>query len=202
MKTLWLATGNLHKLEEVKTILGRDYNLKSLKDLPKPMEIEENGNSYLENAEIKARAVFEIVNQPVFADASGLEVDALNGEPGIHSARFSGPETNHERNIAKLLKTLEGVPREKRTARFRCIIVYIDETGASTNFEGIFPGYIGFKKSGSGGFGYDPVFYLEHNDRSVAQIPPDEKNRISHRGLAVAKLKQHLDKQQAGQFNQ
>lgn len=195
MKSLWVATGNQHKLEEIKKILGQGYLLKGLKDLSEPLEIEETGNSYLENAEIKARTLFERVRQPVFADDSGLEVDALNGRPGIHSARFSGHDTNHERNITKLLKNLEGVPEEKRTARFRCIIVYIDEAGNSESFEGIFPGFIGFQKCGSGGFGYDPVFYLKPDNRSVAQIPADEKNRISHRGLAVAKLKKYLEKQ-------
>ena len=139
MKTIWVATGNAHKLEEIGEILGPGVQLKSFKDIANAPEVVENGETYLANAEIKARALFGLVNEPVFADDSGLEVDALNGQPGIHSARYSGPDTNHERNIDKLLDELADVPESKRTARFRCVIVYIDETEKAINLKGFFP---------------------------------------------------------------
>lgn len=192
MKTIWIATGNAHKLVEISEILGPGVALKSFKDVANPPEVVENGSTYLENAEIKARALFSIVGQPVLADDSGLEVDALGGRPGIHSARFSGDDTNHDRNISKLLKELGDLPPEKRTARFRCVIVYIDQNGVSHNFEGVFPGYIGFSRSGLGGFGYDPVFFLEERNCSVAELSSEEKNRLSHRSLAIEKLKKFL----------
>lgn len=192
MKTIWVATGNAHKLGEMKNILGEDFELKSLKDLPDFPEIVEDGNSYLENAEIKAQAIFQHIRKPVFADDSGLEVDALDGRPGIHSARYSGPDATHESNINKLLEELGITDIKNRTARFRCVIVFIDSRGVSHNFEGILPGYIGFERSGEGGFGYDPIFFLKGQDCSVAELPDIEKNRISHRGIAVAKLKKFL----------
>ncbi len=192
MKTIWVATGNAHKLIEISEILGSDILLKSFKDIENSPDVVEDGSTYLENAEIKARALFSIVGQPVIADDSGLEVDALGGRPGIHSARYSGDDTNHDRNISKLLKELDDLPLEKRTARFRCVIVYIDQNGVSHNFEGIFPGYIGFARSGQGGFGYDPVFFLKERNCSVAELSSEEKNRLSHRSLAIEKLKKFL----------
>ena len=192
MKTIWVATGNAHKLIEISEILGSDILLKSFKDIENSTDVVEDGSTYLENAEIKARALFSIVGQPVIADDSGLEVDALGGRPGIHSARYSGDDTNHDRNISKLLKELDDLPLEKRTARFRCVIVYIDQNGVSHNFEGIFPGYIGFARSGQGGFGYDPVFFLKERNCSVAELSSEEKNRLSHRSLAIEKLKKFL----------
>ena len=193
MKTIWVATGNAHKLEEIGEILGPGVQLKSFKDIANAPEVVENGETYLANAEIKARALFGLVNEPVFADDSGLEVDALNGQPGIHSARYSGPDTNHERNIDKLLDELADVPESKRTARFRCVIVYIDENGKSHKFEGVFPGQISFERSGKGGFGYDPIFFLPKHGCSVAELQAEEKNRISHRGIAVKNLKDFLN---------
>lgn len=189
MKTIWVATANSHKLEEISAILGPNILLKSFKDLVGAPEVEENGHTYRENALIKARALFDLVHEPIFADDSGLEVDFLHGRPGIHSARFSGSDTNHERNIKKLLAELGDVPVEKRTARFRCVIAYLDETGKDQFFEGIFHGHIAFSCSGIGGFGYDPVFIPQGHDCSVAELSSDEKNSISHRSLAVEKLK-------------
>ena len=141
---------------------------------------------------IKAKALYEIVHEPVFADDSGLEVDALDGKPGIHSARFSGPDTNHPRNIAKMLQVLQGVPEEKRTARFRCVIVYLDEKGETHEFSGTLEGRIGFECLGDGGFGYDPIFMLPERNCSVAQLPASEKNVISHRAHALEKLKAYF----------
>lgn len=189
---LWVSTKNTHKVEEISQILGPSCLISSLLDIPDFPDVEENGFSYRENAEIKARALFSVVNEPVFADDSGLEVDALNGRPGIHSARFSGEDTDHNRNITKLLAELQGVPEEKRTARFRCVIVYIDAAGSAHEFVGVLEGRIGFERLGNGGFGYDPVFMLPEKGCSVAQLPAEEKNRLSHRAFAVEKLRNFL----------
>lgn len=189
---LWVSTKNAHKVEEISHILGSSCQVKSLLDLPDFPDVEENGSSYRENAEIKARALHSAVRQPVFADDSGLEVDALGGRPGIHSARFSGNDTNHDCNISKLLSELEGVPEHERTARFRCVIIYIDAHGVSHEFVGTLEGWIGFERLGKGGFGYDPVFMLPEKRCSVAQLAADEKNRLSHRAFAVEKLKKFL----------
>lgn len=189
---LWVSTRNAHKVEEIKEILGPQCFIRSLFDLPGFPDVEENGFTYRENAEKKARALFDKVNEPVFADDSGLEVDALQGRPGIHSARFSGNDTNHARNIVRLLEDLRDVPEHKRTARFRCVIVYIDSSGQAHEFVGLLEGRIGFVCQGDGGFGYDPVFLLPERNCSVAQLPACEKNRISHRAYAVEKLKKFL----------
>lgn len=189
---IWVATKNAHKVEEIQQILGDLYVVKSLLDIPDFPDIEENGATYGENALIKAKSLWEKVKEPVFADDSGLEVDALNGAPGLYSSRYSGPDATHEKNIDKLLSELKNVPDGERGARFRCVIAYIDENGNNHEFEGIFPGKIGYERSGAGGFGYDPVFYLPDRNCSVAEIPAGEKNRISHRGLAVEKFKNYL----------
>ncbi|EKD81385.1 MAG: hypothetical protein ACD_39C01832G0003 [uncultured bacterium] len=189
---IWVSTRNAHKAEEIAHILGQDCRIKTLLDLPDFPDIEETGDSYRANAELKARALWEKVKEPVFADDSGLEVDALNGRPGIYSARFSGPDTNHPRNIARLLTELGDLPVEKRSARFRCVIVYIDQKGMAHEFVGIVEGYIGFECLGKGGFGYDPVFMLPDRGCSVAQLPAVEKNLISHRARAVEQLKTFL----------
>lgn len=189
---LWVATRNAHKAEEIAHILGPACQIKTLLDLPDFPDIDESGDSYRANAELKARALWEKVKEPVFADDSGLEVDALNGRPGIHSARFSGPDTNHPRNIAKLLEELGDLPVDKRSARFRCEIIYLDQSGNAHEFVGTLEGYIGFSCAGSAGFGYDPVFMLHERGCSVAQLANHEKNAISHRARAVEKLKAFL----------
>ena len=125
---IWVATQNEHKVEEISAILA-PIQVKSFLDLKNIPEVDENGSTYFENAMIKAKALHEIVKEPVMADDSGLEVDALDGKPGIHSARFSGSDTNHARNVAKMLEVMKDVPDEKRTARFRCVIAYIDAEG-------------------------------------------------------------------------
>ena len=191
-----LATNNKHKLLEVREILSpHKIIVYGLGDLASKLEdVEENGKTYAENALIKAKALYNIVHEPVFADDSGLEVDALDGKPGIHSARFSGPDTNHARNVAKMLEVLKDVPDEKRIARFRCVIFYIDEKGETHEFTGTLEGKIGYKPLGDGGFGYDPIFMLPERNCSVAQLPASEKNVISHRAYAVEKLKKFLNK--------
>ncbi len=188
---IWVSTRNAHKAEEISHILA-PCKIRTLLDLPDFPDVEENGSSYRENAELKARALFEKVGEPVFADDSGLEVDALGGRPGIHSARFSGLDTNHARNIDKLLADLQNVTEAARTARFRCVIVYIDAGGTAHEFVGTLDGRIGFERRGKAGFGYDPVFMLPERGCSVAELPAAEKNSISHRASALAGLKSFL----------
>jgi len=190
---VWVSTKNAHKAEEIGQIMGSTCQIRTLLDLPDFPDIDENGDSYRANAELKARALWEKVREPVFADDSGLEVDALNGRPGIHSARFSGPDTNHPRNIDKLLAELGDLPVENRSARFRCVIVYLDQQGVAHEFVGTVEGYIGFERLGHGGFGYDPVFMLPDRNCSIAQLPATEKNAISHRARAVELLKAFLN---------
>ena len=192
MKNIWVATKNTHKVEEISAYL-KGYKINSLLDIKDFPDVEENGSSYSENAELKARALFNYVKEPVFADDSGLEVDALNGGPGIHSARYSGEPVNHDRNISKLLQELKCVPKEKRTARFRCVIIYIDENGKSYEFSGTLEGEIAFKRSGTQGFGFDPVFFLPQKGCSVAELPMEEKNTFSHRANALKKLATYLN---------
>lgn len=190
---LWIATGNRHKLQEIGAILGSTVNLRCQLDLPGMGDVAETGHTYHENAEIKAKALWELVKEPVFADDSGLEVDALGGRPGIHSQRYSAPNPTHEKNIDKLLNELADLPEEKRSARFRCVVCYIDDAGSATFFEGTLEGWIGFERRGKGGFGFDPVFMLPERGCSVAELSEEEKNRISHRGRAVEALKRHLN---------
>lgn len=188
---IWVATQNAHKVQEISAILS-PINIKSFLDLENAPEVDENGNSYAENAAIKAKALYDIVHEPVFADDSGLEVDALGGKPGIHSARFSGPDTNHARNVAKMLDVLKDVPEEKRTARFRCCIIYIDANGETHEFNGTLEGRIAFERHGEGGFGYDPIFFLPDKNCTIAELSSSEKNTISHRAYALEKLKNYF----------
>lgn len=188
---IWVATQNAHKVEEISSILA-PIQVKSFLDLENAPDVDENGSTYFENAMIKAKALHEIVHEPVMADDSGLEVDALGGKPGIHSARFSGPDTNHARNVAKMLEVMKDVPEEQRTARFRCVIAYIDAEGNSHEFCGTLEGKIGHERLGDGGFGYDPIFMLPEKNCSVAQLSAAEKNVISHRAYALEKLKNYF----------
>ena len=189
---LWVASANKHKVEEIRHILGPTVQVRSLIDLPDFGEIEETGETFRENVAIKARALWKHVKEPVFADDSGLEVDALGGRPGVYSMRYSAPNPTHEKNIDKLLGELKNVPLEKRTARFRCTVCYIDALDKEHFFDGTIEGLIGFDRRGAGGFGFDPVFFLPDFKKMMAELSADEKNRISHRGRAVQKLKEHL----------
>ncbi|MGH2812528.1 MAG: RdgB/HAM1 family non-canonical purine NTP pyrophosphatase, partial [Actinomycetota bacterium] len=158
-------------------------------DLP---AVEESGESYLENALIKARAISEATAKPALADDSGIEVDALGGRPGIHSARFAGPEATDAQNNAKLLSMLEGVPPEGRTARYRCVAVLVFPDGREIAGVGACEGSIEFEPRGSGGFGYDPYFVPEGESQTMAELTPERKNEISHRGRALRGLADQL----------
>jgi XTP/dITP diphosphohydrolase len=190
---IWVATRNAHKVEEIAEILGPGVEVRSMLDLPEFPDVEETGANFRDNAALKARALYQHLHEPVFADDSGLEVDALGGRPGVYSNRYSAPNPSSEKNIDKLLLELGDVPVGKRGARFRCSIVFIDADGREHVFDGTLDGEIGYERRGKGGFGFDPVFMLPDRGCSVAELSSEEKNRISHRGRAVAALKTMLN---------
>ena len=167
-------------------------NVVSLNDFPEIPEIVEDGKSFLENALKKGRAVAEATGEPVLADDSGLEVDALGGAPGIHSARYAGDDADDLQNNRKLLEELKGIPTAKRAAAFRCVMVLYSPDGRFEAFEGLWEGRIAETPAGKGGFGYDPLFFLPGEGMTVAQLSPEVKNSVSHRAQAFAKLKERL----------
>ncbi|MFA4920343.1 MAG: XTP/dITP diphosphatase [Thermodesulfovibrionales bacterium] len=187
------ASKNNGKTKEIRSMLeGLDFALFSLNDYNDIPEIIEDGKTFLENALKKARVVSELTGEVVLADDSGLEVDYLGGEPGIYSSRYSGENATDESNIQKLLESLKGVPTEKRGASFRCVLVLYRPDGTFENFEGKFQGRIHDRPVGKRGFGYDPVFFLPERGITVAELPPEVKNTISHRAQAFNKLKKNL----------
>lgn len=194
--TVVVATGNAHKVTEIEAILApvmpgtSFYALGELGDFPEPVE---NGDSFTENAIIKAQAACEQTGLPAVADDSGLVVDALSGEPGIMSARWAGVHGDDARNNAKLMREMEGVADEDRTARFHSSVVLIYPDGSVLTGEGDCEGMIGREPKGKNGFGYDPLFWpAETPGRTMAELEPAEKNAISHRGYALADLARQL----------
>lgn len=188
MKELVLASGNKGKMAEFQRLLeGLDVQIHSMKEYPEIGEIVEDGSTFAENALIKARAVCKATGKPAMADDSGLAVDALNGAPGIYSARFAGEQRSDADNNAKVLQLLEGVEDGKRTARFFCVIAIVLPDGREYTVEGTCEGTILHALQGEGGFGYDPLFYVESLDKTFAELTMEEKNRISHRGHANRK---------------
>lgn len=192
MKKLIFATNNAHKLEEVSAIIGNKLTLVTLREAGITEDIPENEPTIEGNALAKARYVWEKTGCDCFADDTGLEVDVLNGAPGVHSARYATDGHNFEANRAKLLCELEG--KSDRKARFRTVVALIVE-GVEHCFEGIVEGEITTCEIGEGGFGYDCLFRPEGYDRTFAELAPEEKNAISHRGRAVAKLAEWLKNQ-------
>ena len=188
---LCLATNNTHKIEELQSLLGEKFQLQTLNEIGCFDDIPETADTFDGNSLQKAMYVWERFQIDCIADDSGLEVDALNGEPGVFSARYAGEHGNHQNNMVKLLQNLEGI--ENRTAQFRCVITLIIN-GISNHFEGIIRGKIIHEKRGSQGFGYDPLFIPDGYDRTFAEMSIEEKNPISHRGLAVAKMIEFLKK--------
>jgi XTP/dITP diphosphohydrolase len=162
-----------------------DMNIRSLADYDAVPRVVENGRTYLENALKKAKAYADFTGEAVLADDSGLEVDSLNGEPGIHSARYAGPDATDEENYLKLLKKMEGIPPEKRGAGFRCVLVLYRPGGRYASFEGFWRGMIHTKPLGNKGFGYDPVFFLPDQRLTAAELPPEMKNALSHRAQVL-----------------
>lgn len=196
-QTVIIATNNAHKVEEISTALDFEgWEFKSLKQAGISSDPEETGTTFLENARIKARAAQKASGCAVLADDSGLVVDALDGAPGVYSSRYGGVDGDDERNNAKLLAELEGVPAEKRSAHFACVLVYLDEEGNETVAEGRVEGFIAFEPAGSEGFGYDPLFHpvVFGGEISMAQVSQDEKNKVSHRGEALRVLKEKLSR--------
>lgn len=188
-----LATRNEGKVRELRQMLqDLPVEVLSLRDFPGVPEVEEDGGTFRDNALKKAREVSRHIAETVLADDSGLEVDALGGLPGIHSARYAGAGANDAANNAKLLKALEEVPREKRGAVFRCVLVLYSPDGRSEVFEGSWRGEILFAPRGALGFGYDPLFLDPGQGLTAAELPPERKNRISHRGQAFAKFREWL----------
>lgn len=173
-------------------MLSGIHEIVGLSDLGIHEEIPETGNSFEENSRIKAKYVFENHQIPVFADDSGLCVQALNGEPGVYSARYAGSAKDDQANIDLLLKNVEEA--KNRSAHFATVITYIDESGKEHQFHGQVSGVILKERNGEGGFGYDPIFKPEGYDISFAEMDPEEKNKISHRGIAVQKLINYLSK--------
>ncbi len=192
---LIFATGNAGKMKEIRMILeDTGYEVLSMKDAGIRTYIEENGKTYEENALIKARAVAAVAGELVLADDSGLEIDYLNKEPGVYSARYLGEDTPYSIKNADLLKRLEGVSEEGRTARFVCAIAAVLPDGRELTVRATVEGRIGYEERGRNGFGYDPIFYLPEMGKSTAELTEEEKNRISHRGKALRLMKEELRK--------
>lgn len=183
MPELLVATGNSHKTEEIRAMLGDAYRISDLKSYPALPVVEETGTTFLENATLKAVQISEQVSGLVLSDDSGLEVDALGGDPGVYSSRYSGEDGNDAANNAKLLKELDGV--EDRTARFRCVIVLANNGVVLAHFDGAVEGRMIHALQGEGGFGYDPLFVPDGHDQTFAELGEDIKNGLSHRARAM-----------------
>lgn len=197
------ATGNEGKMKEVRMILADlQIPVLSMKEAGISIDIEENGTTFEENAVIKAKTIAEYItksmkndeNTIVLADDSGLEIDYLNKEPGIYSARYMGEDTSYTIKNANLIQRLEGVPDEKRTARFVCAIAGVMTDGTNLITRGTVEGIIGYEEKGENGFGYDPIFYLPEFQCYSAELSPEQKNKISHRGKALEQMKEQIKK--------
>ena len=192
-KKLIFATGNEGKMKEIRNILGDlDYEILSMKEAGIDVEIIEDGKTFEENAIIKARTVMEAAGCLVLADDSGLEVDFLGKEPGVQSARYMGENTSYRIKNQIILDRLHGVPALVRTARFVCVIAAAFPDGRIETRRGTIEGRIADEAAGENGFGYDPIFYLPERGMTTAQISPEEKNAISHRGKALRQIKEIL----------
>jgi len=195
MKRMIFATGNENKMKEIREILGAlPLEILSMKEAGVSADIVEDGKTFEENALIKARAICKLAGEMVLADDSGLEIDYLNKEPGIYSARYMGEDTSYHIKNKSLIDRLEGVPDEKRTARFVCAIAAVFPDGKELVVRGTVEGIIGYEK-GENGFGYDPIFYLPERGCTTAELPPEEKNSISHRGNALRLMKELLERE-------
>ena len=197
-----LATHNRDKYAEMAAILS-DYpiDLLTLEDFPEIGEIIENADTLRKNAYIKAKTVLDITGFPAIADDTGLEVDAINGEPGIYSARYAGENCSYSDNVNKLLKNMEKLPAKKRTARFQTAIAFVEENMELVS-EGIVEGKITTEPKGVGGFGYDPVFYVPIKGKTFSEMNMTEKNQISHRGKAIQEMLKLLQSRLPNIFHQ
>lgn len=190
------ATGNENKLREIRQITeNMGIEIVSMKDAGYYTEVEETGTTFEENAYLKASAIAKKCNLPTLADDSGLEIDYLNKEPGIYSSRFMGEDTPYSVKNAELLRRMEGVPDEKRTARFVCAICLVRPDGSSETVKATMEGRVAYKIAGENGFGYDPIFFLPERGCTSAELSPEEKNEISHRGKALRMMRDILEKE-------
>ncbi|MDT2684436.1 ribonuclease PH [Enterococcus gallinarum] len=189
-KTIVIATGNPGKAREFTAVFGAaGYDVRTLKDYPALPDVEETGTTFEENARLKAETIAKILGRPVLADDSGLKVDALGGRPGVYSARFAGEQKSDAANNAKLLYELTDIPDEQRTAQFHCTLVFAAPDKESLVVAADWPGRIGRIPRGENGFGYDPLFIPVGSDKTAAEMSGEEKNQVSHRGQAIAKLR-------------
>ena len=190
-----LATNNKHKIREIKNILADlSMEILTLEDFTGFPKVEETGKTFEENAIIKAQAIYQFTGLPSVADDSGLEVDALDGAPGVLSSRFAGEHYSFEDNNRKLLSLMKDIPRERRGAKFICVVALAKDVNHIVTVKGEVKGIITFEEKGENGFGYDPVFYLPHLNKTFAQLSLEEKNKISHRAQAFAKAKELIQK--------
>ena len=193
MKKIVFATGNKDKMREIREIMADcEVEIFSMKEAGIDVDIVENGTTFEENALIKAKAIAEHTDAIVLADDSGLEIDALNKEPGIYSARYMGEDTSYTVKNRNLIERLEGVPKEQRTARFVCAIAAVLPGGKELVTRQTMEGYIGYEPEGENGFGYDPIFFLEEYGCSSAALYREQKNAISHRGKALRAMRDML----------
>ncbi|MFR5059323.1 XTP/dITP diphosphatase [Faecalimonas umbilicata] len=188
------ATGNQDKMKEIRMILENlGIPISSMKEAGIDVDIVEDGTTFEENAMIKAEAIAKLTDAIVLADDSGLEIDYLNKEPGIYSARYAGTDTSYEIKNNLLLQRLEGVPDEKRTARFVCAIAAVFPDGSKETVRGTIEGRIGYEIAGEHGFGYDPIFYLPEYGCTTAELDPEKKNELSHRGKALRLMREIIE---------
>lgn len=194
MSRIIFATGNENKMKEIRMILADvGMEILSMREAGIAVDVEENGTTFEENALLKAKAIAALApNDLVLADDSGLEIDCLNKEPGVYSARYLGEDTPYEIKNQKILERLSGVPKEQRTARFVCAIAAALPDGSTRTVRGTMEGYIGWEPAGANGFGYDPIFYTDAFACSNAQLSPEQKNAISHRGTALRLMREEL----------
>lgn len=193
MERIIFATGNKDKLREIREILSDlEIEVVSMKEAGIDIDIVEDGTTFEENAIIKAKAIHQVTGEAVLADDSGLEVDYLNKEPGVYSARYMGEDTSYHIKNKSLVDRLEGVPEEKRTARFVCVIALVTKDGQVVTARGDYEGIIGYEEKGENGFGYDPIFYLPEYGCYSAELSREKKNEISHRGKALRLMKKEI----------
>ncbi|MCM3017747.1 XTP/dITP diphosphatase [Priestia megaterium] len=196
MREIIIATKNAGKVKDFETLFSpKGFKVKSLLDFPEIEDVEETGVTFAENATLKAEAISSALNKPVIADDSGLAIDALNGEPGVYSARYAGENKDDNANIEKVLQKLNDVPFEKRTARFHCALAIAVPGKRAEIVEGTCEGHILEEKRGENGFGYDPIFFVEKWRCSMAELTKEQKNQISHRANALKRLAPLIDAQ-------
>ena len=191
MDKIVFATTNAGKIKEIKEILADfDVEVVSMNEMNIDVDVEENGTTFEENSLIKARAISKLTGLPALADDSGLEVDYLNGEPGVYSARYLGRDTDYDYKNNYIIDKLKDAKDEERSARFVCVISLVLPDGREFVKKGVMEGRIGYEIKGENGFGYDPIFYLPQYGKTSAEISAEEKNKISHRGKALSAMKE------------